>query len=101
MSRIGAYGSQLVGVSLDWMEHGACRDPSLTQEQRDAYFWEYERSARKRAAALAAAERCRSCPVQADCYAYSTLNPVPAGIWAGLNDIEREAIRRQQAKRAG
>lgn len=92
----GAYKSELVAVSMAWDEKAACADPSLTKDQRDAYFWDGERSAAKRQAALEAAERCRSCPVQAECLDYALRHPRPHGIWAGLTLEERDRIAKRR-----
>ena len=47
--------------------------------------------------AEAAKAICARCPVQAPCLAYALDRPELRGIWGGLSERERRAIRRKAA----
>jgi len=72
-----------------WQRHGACRgaNPELF------FHPDGKRGPEHRRREQAAAAICRGCPVVADCRAHALAAPEPHGVWGGLSESEREAIR--------
>lgn len=70
---------------LSWRDAAACldADPSL-------FFVELGGSG-ARAKAI-----CAECPVTDECLDYALAMNVPYGIWAGLNEKERRAVKRKR-----
>ncbi len=71
-----------------FMTAGACRegvDPDL-------WFPASRRSPAVKEAKL----RCMACPVQNECLEYALLEDERYGIWGGLLEEEREALRRRR-----
>jgi WhiB family redox-sensing transcriptional regulator len=66
----------------DWPEQALC-----AQSDPEAWFPEAGRSA-----AIAKAI-CARCPVQAPCLAYALARPGLRGVWGGLSERERRAVR--------
>lgn len=56
-------------------------------------LWLSEREAEQEAASW----RCQPCPVLAECRAYITNHPEPAGVWAGLSFADRRQNTRRTA----
>jgi WhiB family redox-sensing transcriptional regulator len=76
------------------LDAGACRagDPEL--------HWPVTEHGPAAAAQISAAKRvCHTCPVLAICRAHAIQNE-PHGIWGGLTEAERTALRRQAAETA-
>jgi len=67
---------------LSWQDHGLCQytDPEV-------FFPE------KGGAYLAAYRICQDCPVQRECLDYAIDNNIYEGIWGGLSDKARRAVR--------
>ena len=66
------------------MRRSACRDrdPSM-------FFPADERSTRE------AKSVCGGCPVRDLCLAYAVDNRITDGVWGGLSELERRALRRR------
>ena len=47
-----------------------------------------------------AKEICRRCPVRAECLEYALMLPIRHGIFGGLDEVERDLLRRRQSRRA-
>jgi WhiB family transcriptional regulator, redox-sensing transcriptional regulator len=69
-----------------WADQALC-----AQADPEAWFPE------KGEAAEQAKAICAACPVLAPCRAYALARPELRGIWAGLSERERRAIRRGAA----
>lgn len=41
---------------------------------------------------------CRGCPVRSECLAYAVAIPTLDGIWGGMTQKERDAIRRRRKR---
>jgi len=80
-------------TGTDFMERRAC-----TAEQLHLFFPEpAEQHLAKKAKAI-----CRTCPVLKECAAYATARPELKGVWGGLSDKQRKAVRSKNgAKRGG
>lgn len=74
------------GGPPDWRDQALCA-------QSDPEAWFPEAGER---AGLAKAI-CGTCPVQAPCLAYALARPEVRGIWGGLSERERRAVRRGTA----
>ena len=73
----------------EWRDKAACltSDPEL-------WFPKVDHQASR------AREICGACPVREQCLALAIANDERDGIWAGMNRTERNAARRQLAKRS-
>lgn len=76
-----------------WMAAGACRgsDPAL--------FFPVGKEGSDPAWAGAAKAVCARCPVREECLDYALANSERFGIWGGLTQMERRAVKR--GRRAG
>ena len=72
--------------SPDWPEQALC-----AQSDPEAWFPEAGGSA------TLAKAICARCPVQAPCLAYALGHPELRGVWGGLSERERRAVRRGAA----
>jgi WhiB family redox-sensing transcriptional regulator len=74
-----------------WMEDAACRnlDPDL-------FFIESSSAEQLRKEAEAKAA-CRTCPVAAECLAFSIRHDERYGVWGGMNAADRRAGKRGRA----
>ncbi|HEY9329395.1 MAG TPA: WhiB family transcriptional regulator [Streptomyces sp.] len=43
---------------------------------------------------------CRSCPVRQECLRWALDNGQDAGVWGGLDETERRALKRRSRRRA-
>jgi WhiB family redox-sensing transcriptional regulator len=68
-----------------WKLRGKCREADA-----DIFFPERGASTRKAKAV------CRRCPVQEECLEYAVNNGEKFGIWGGLSERERRAIRKKR-----
>ncbi len=81
---------------MDWRHRATCRD-----EDPELFF----ATGNGVSALLQNAEAkavCRRCPVVAECLAWAT-SPESwqdAGVWGGMSEDERRALRRRNARRA-
>lgn len=73
-----------------WREYAACRhhNPNL---------W-FPSTVGTSAMSARAKAICRDCPVQADCLTHALSADERWGIWGGLGEDERDAIRRGKAR---
>jgi WhiB family redox-sensing transcriptional regulator len=71
----------------NWISNAACAaaDP-------EAFFPASPESDAK------AKQYCASCPVRAECRDYALAAGVECGVWGGLNENERKAIRQEAAQ---
>jgi len=94
--------SRLPGPVMDlweWQFDGACRD-----EDETLFFHpEGERGSARRRRAAAAKAICATCPVIKQCREQSLTVREPYGVWGGLSEDERRALKRREARvrRAG
>lgn len=66
-----------------WMDFAACKDT-------DVDFFPDARNAKKQQAAIA---MCGECAVQDLCAEYAVQEEIEFGIWGGLTELDRKAIR--------
>ena len=78
-----------VDSEWEWQLHGACRGTD------SAVFFaptgESRRNRRKRE--IAAKTVCMSCPVRTACLRHALAIREPYGVWGGLSETERRALR--------
>ncbi|MEU3058543.1 WhiB family transcriptional regulator [Streptomyces griseus] len=79
----------------NWRLHAACReeDPDL--------FFPIGSTGPAVVQEAEAKTVCRSCPVQAACLEWALENGQDSGIWGGLSETERRALKRRSRRRAG
>ena len=82
--------------ALGWQDAAACRFTGWVL----FYSAEGERPAEREEREREAKALCASCLVRADCLEYALERPERAGIWGGLTDGEREALLRNERRRA-
>lgn len=77
----------------DWRRRAGCRDadPEL--------FFPVGSTGPAEAQVLAAKEICSLCPVRAQCLQWALDTAQDAGVWGGLSEEERRALRRGQRRR--
>ncbi|MBV7247707.1 MULTISPECIES: WhiB family transcriptional regulator [Streptomyces] len=78
----------------NWRLHAACReeDPDL--------FFPIGSTGPAVVQEAEAKTVCRSCPVQAACLEWALENRQDSGIWGGLSENERRALKRRSRRRA-
>ncbi|WP_369021270.1 WhiB family transcriptional regulator [Streptomyces californicus] len=78
----------------NWRLHAACReeDPDL--------FFPIGTTGPAVVQAEEAKAVCRTCPVQAACLEWALENRQDSGIWGGLSENERRALKRRNRRRA-
>jgi WhiB family transcriptional regulator, redox-sensing transcriptional regulator len=71
-------------MASDWRHRAACRveDPEIFFPEGITYLAE------------AAKRVCATCPVRDECLAWALAHGVTDGIWGGLDEDERRALRR-------
>lgn len=78
----------------NWRTHAACRD-----EDPDLFF-----PIGSTGPALVQTEDakavCRGCPVREQCLRWALENGQDAGVWGGLDETERRALKRRSRRRA-
>ncbi|MFE7245880.1 WhiB family transcriptional regulator [Streptomyces sp. NPDC057580] len=78
----------------NWRMHAACRD-----EDPDLFF-----PIGSTGPALVqtdeAKEVCRGCPVREQCLEWAMENGQDSGVWGGLGEAERRALKRRTRRRA-
>lgn len=74
----------------EWRERALCRkyDPELFYPSSD------ERSPKGQTDRARAKAICRRCPVAADCLAYALETREDYGVWGGMSESDRRALRR-------
>jgi WhiB family transcriptional regulator, redox-sensing transcriptional regulator len=73
-----------------WMDAGRC----VTGGNPDAFFPIHASDT------AAAKQACASCPVRAECLAYALEHDQRYGVWGGLDETERDALRRRRGRRS-
>jgi WhiB family transcriptional regulator, redox-sensing transcriptional regulator len=71
---------------FDWWEGAACRGKGIR------YFFPETPDDLAQGRAI-----CETCPVRANCLDYAGQSPSPQGVWGGLTERERRAIRPRAA----
>jgi WhiB family redox-sensing transcriptional regulator len=79
---------------MDWRHHALCRD-----EDPELFFPIGNTGPAVRQLERAKAI-CTRCPVTQECLTWALDNGQDAGIWGGLSEDERRALRRRQRARA-
>lgn len=80
---------QPLSSTWEWQLAGACRG-----EDANLFFHpEGERGPRRRNREAAAKAVCARCPVRRRCRDHALATREPYGVWGGLSEHEREAIR--------
>ena len=80
---------------LEWQEDAACRTYENTLFFGDD---EGESELEKQARESEAKAICRTCPVQEPCLEFALDTNQRYGIWGGLTDKERSALKRRRAR---
>ena len=77
---------------MDWRHHAACRevDPEL--------FFPIGNTGPALLQIEQAKAVCRRCPVVHDCLAWALESGQDAGVWGGLSEDERRALKRRRAR---
>ena len=83
----------LANADYTWRDRAICRDtdPDL--------FFPVGTTGQALVQIARAKEVCDECPVKIDCLEYALETNQDSGIWGGLAEEERRAIRRQSAAR--
>jgi WhiB family transcriptional regulator, redox-sensing transcriptional regulator len=83
----------LANADYSWRDRAICRDtdPDL--------FFPVGTTGQALVQIARAKEVCNECPVRVDCLEYALETNQDSGIWGGLAEEERRAIRRQNAAR--
>jgi len=77
---------------MDWRQHAVCRD-----EDPELFFpIGYTGPALRQVEDAKAV--CRRCPVVSDCLAWALQSGQDAGVWGGLGEDERRALKRRSAR---
>lgn len=76
----------------DWRHHAACRgaDPEL--------FFPVGTSGPALQQITEAQAVCRRCPVSGECLAWALETGQDAGVWGGMSEEERRALRRRDTR---
>ncbi|KID28650.1 WhiB family transcriptional regulator [Prauserella rugosa] len=77
---------------MDWRHRAACRDedPEL--------FFPVGTSGPALSQVTAAKAVCHRCTVAADCLAWALASGQDAGVWGGMDEDERRALKRRRAQ---
>jgi WhiB family transcriptional regulator, redox-sensing transcriptional regulator len=79
---------------MDWRHRAACRDedPEL--------FYPVGTSGPALLQITEAKAVCRRCPVAAECLAWALTRGEDSGVWGGMSEDERRAVKRRDARTA-
>ncbi|MGH3775594.1 MAG: WhiB family transcriptional regulator [Pseudonocardiaceae bacterium] len=77
---------------MDWRHHAACRDedPEL--------FFPVGTSGPALLQIAEAKTVCRRCPVNVECLNWALTSGQDAGVWGGMSEDERRALKRRNAR---
>ena len=91
----GGYG-QMIRDLPGWMADAECRDaePDLFYGADPGWGQITETVAERRVRVAQAKAVCAQCPVKNACLDYAMATPEHEGLWGGLTDAERKAMRR-------
>ncbi|GAA3478899.1 WhiB family transcriptional regulator [Streptomyces yanii] len=78
----------------NWRMHAACRD-----EDPDLFF-PIGSTGPALVQTEEAKEVCRGCPVREQCLEWAMENGQGSGVWGGLGEAERRALKRRTRRRA-
>jgi len=77
---------------MDWRQHAVCRE-----EDPELFFpIGYTGPALRQTEEAKAV--CRRCPVRSECLTWALESSQDAGVWGGLGEDERRALRRRNAR---
>lgn len=79
--------------SYGWMDHAACSGEDINLFFPPSAGEEHQPQIEQ------AKEICRRCPVRAECLEYALMLPIRHGIFGGLDEVERDLLRRRQLRR--
>lgn len=79
-----------------WEERAICRRADLALFFGPDGEHEPERLARESQASAI----CASCPARTECLEFALAKPAPHGVWGGLGEDERAAVRRRRQRAA-
>ena len=80
---------------LDWMDRASCKNEDLT-----LFFGaDGERQPEREVREAKAKRICWGCPVRQRCLEYTLTLGIKHGIFGGLDEGEREKLRRRQSRR--
>lgn len=79
---------------MSWQHRAACRDADP-----DLFFPLAREDAETLLQIEAAKAYCRTCPVDKECLGHALAHG-SVGIWGGLTDAERDAVRRRGTEKA-
>ncbi|MEV7275090.1 WhiB family transcriptional regulator [Streptomyces bacillaris] len=81
-------------ISLAWRDRAVCADadPDL--------FFPIGTTGPALVQVMEAKTVCGTCPVQPDCLQWALGNDVQDGVWGGLSEDERRALKRRRARTA-
>lgn len=85
-------------LTTRWQHDAACRGEDYSYFYAPNYF---EKRSQKNAREAVAKALCVRCPVREVCLEYALDVRETHGIWGGYNEMERRAILRERARRAG
>jgi WhiB family redox-sensing transcriptional regulator len=79
-------------IIMDWRHRAACRDedPEL--------FFPVGTSGPALTQVAEAKAVCHRCPVASDCLAWALATGQDAGVWGGMSEEERRALKRRRAR---
>ncbi|WP_235618814.1 WhiB family transcriptional regulator [Embleya scabrispora] len=80
----------------DWRHLAHCRNSDTHPE---LFFPDGETTTHHLAQIARAKAVCAQCPVQGPCGDWALARPSEAGIWGGLTENERRALKRRAARR--
>jgi WhiB family redox-sensing transcriptional regulator len=80
-------------MNTQWMDRGVCRDedPEL--------FFPVGTSGPAKVQTEEAKSVCRRCPVSSECLTWALDSGQGAGVWGGMSEDERSALKRRQDRR--
>lgn len=91
---------KLASQEYAWRDHAACKD------SHPGLFFPIGSTGDALGEIEAAKAVCRSCPVRRECLAFAVETNQDSGVWGGMSEDERRALRRdwvarQRRARAG
>jgi WhiB family redox-sensing transcriptional regulator len=78
---------------MDWRDRAACRD-----EDPELFFPVGASSGSAQVRIAQAKSVCARCPVQSTCLDWAMTSSQEAGVWGGLDEDERRALRRRRSR---
>lgn len=78
---------------MDWRHHAACRD------EHPELFFPVGTSGPALQIITEAKTVCRRCPVRTDCLSWALDSGQDHGVWGGMSEDERRALKRRNQRR--